>query len=139
MKHLVGSQYFFSSYDDFKPHDIDYVELRDDPRISTGFQIRFPDKDYFILRRKPKEQLIEDILNTKLPMLVGKFLIPEFNKEIGFTIEDLSRLKPIFDKLDPKHFYEAIIYQSYIENNAFILTDDQRLKAYECYKKYREL
>lgn len=46
-------------------------------------------------------------------------------------------LKRIRDKLDDKHLYEAIIFDSYIENNAFKLSNEQLLKAYDVYKKYR--
>ena len=138
MMHLMGSNFFFGCYEGFHSHDIDFIELTDDPSVKTLRIIRGQGEDYFFFKRKPKEQLIEDAL-ISLPMCAGKFLIPEFNEEIGFTVEDLPRLKPIFDRLDPKHSYEVIIYQSYIENNSFTLTDAQRLRAYECYKKYREL
>ena len=70
-------------------------------------------------------------------MVVGKFLIPEFNKKIGFTIDDLPKIKPLIDRLDEKHIYEKIIYESYLENNSFTLTEDQRLKAYKKYKETR--
>ena len=70
-------------------------------------------------------------------MVIGKFLVPEFCAEIGFTIEDLPRLEPLLAKLDEKHKYEEIIYNAYIENNAFVLTDEQRAAAYESYKVSR--
>ena len=70
-------------------------------------------------------------------MIVGKFLIPEFCEEIGMTIEDLPKLRPLIEKLDDGHKYEEIIFNSYIENGAFILTDEQRLKAYNSYKESR--
>jgi hypothetical protein len=69
---------------------------------------------------------------------VGKFLIPEFCKEIGFTIKDLPKLKPLIDKLDEKHKYEEIIYNAYLENGDFILTPDQRDLAYASYKETRK-
>lgn len=68
---------------------------------------------------------------------LGKFLVPEFNKEIGFTISHLKQLKPLVDKLDNKHLYEKVIYDSYILNNDFYLTEDQLMQAYNEYKKYR--
>ena len=81
--------------------------------------------------------MIQDALKQELPMVVRRFLIPPFNKAIDFTIEDLPRLKPLRDKLDDKHLYEKIIYESYLENNSFTLTEDQRLKAYKKYKETR--
>ena len=71
------------------------------------------------------------------PMNVGKFLNKEFAEYIGLDIKHLARLKPIFKKLDEKHLYEKVIFESYIKNNGFYLTEEQRLRAYEEYKKYR--
>lgn len=67
-----------------------------------------------------------------------KFLIPEFNEYINFTIDDLKSILHIFENMDSKHSYEKIIAESYIENNGFFLTDKQRRKAYAEYKKSRE-
>ena len=39
-------------------------------------------------------------------MMIGKFLVPEFCNEIGMTLEDLFKLKPLCEKLDDKHKYE---------------------------------
>ena len=69
-------------------------------------------------------------------MLVS-FLIPEFNKQISFTIEDLPKIKPLIDNLDEKHKYEEIIYNAYIENKSFTLTEEQRDAAYRRYKEAR--
>lgn len=70
-------------------------------------------------------------------MQIGKFLVPEFVQEIGFTIEHLKKLKPLAEKLDGRHKYEKVIYDAYIENGAFKLTEEQRSKAYEQYKLAR--
>ena len=48
-----------------------------------------------------------------------------------------EKLKPLLKKLNDTHKYEQIIYDSYIENQAFILTDEQRKKAYQSYKESR--
>ena len=70
-------------------------------------------------------------------MAVGKFLIPEFCREIGFTIEDLPKVRPLIDALDPRHRYEEIIYDSYMENGSFTLTEEQRMRAYKAYLEAR--
>ena len=70
-------------------------------------------------------------------MVIGKFLVPEFCDAIGFTIEDLPKLEVLVTRLDEKHLYEKIIYDSYIENNAFVLTDRQRDQAYKSYLESR--
>ncbi len=72
-------------------------------------------------------------------MQLGKFLVPGFVQEIGFTIEHLKALKPLAEKLDERHRYEKVIYDSYIENGSFELTEEQRSKAYEQYKLARGL
>ncbi len=58
-------------------------------------------------------------------MEIGKFLVPEFIKEFNLSIDDLKKLEPIVAKLDDKHKYEEVIFRSYLENNDFILTDEQ--------------
>lgn len=137
MRHIMGSRYFFKQYSDYHSHDIDMIELQDNCDYDRMIIIRGQGKDMFFFKRKPKNELIKDALKSELPMVVGKFLIPEFNEEIGFTIEDLPKVKELIDKLDDKHKYEEIIYNSYIKNNAFVLTEEQRLEAYKSYKRSR--
>lgn len=134
---LMGSNYFFKKYKDFKSHDIDYIDVIETNEFKEKRIIRGQGKDYIFLKRKPKEQLIQDALNSNLAMVVGKFLIPEFNKQIGFTIEDLLKVQPLIDRLDDKHLYEKIIYEAYLENKEFILTQEQRDAAYASYKESR--
>lgn len=59
-------------------------------------------------------------------MQVGKFLVPAVATELKLTIQDLKKLKPLITKLDVEHIYEEAIYEAYIENNGFFLTDEQR-------------
>ena len=134
---LIGSTYFFKSYQDFKSHDVDYIDIIDTNDFAEKRTIRGQGQDYILLKKKPKQQLIADALKSELAMVVGKFLIPEFNKRIGFTIEDLPQLQPLIDRLDKKHLYEKIIYEAYLANGDFILTQEQRDAAYESYKETR--
>lgn len=134
---IMGSTYFFKSYPDFKPHDIDKIDIIETNKFAEKQIIRGQGKDYIILKNKPKQQLIADALKSELALVVGKFLIPEFNRRIGFTIEDLPQLQPLIDKLDEKHLYEKIIYEAYLANGDFILTQEQRDAAYESYKETR--
>lgn len=135
---LMGSNYFFNQYNDFKVKDIDKIELVETTEFKDKRIIRGQGKDYFYLRKKPKEQLIKDALESDSAMVVGKFLIPEFNEQINFTIEDLPRLQPLIDRLDKKHKYEKIIYEAYLANNNFTLTQQQRDAAYVSYKEARD-
>lgn len=68
-------------------------------------------------------------------MEIGKFLVPEVVEYLGFTLDDLKRLQPIVEQLDSKHGYEKIIFDSYLENNGFYLTQEQRDNAYIEYRK----
>lgn len=137
-KFLMGSQYFFSCYEDFKSKDIDEIELVETDEFNYIRQITGKNKCIFQLKRlATKEEYINFALKSRLGMVVGKFLIPEFCESINFTIEDLPKLKSLIDKLDQKHRYEEIIFHSYIKNGSFTLTDDQRNKAYKSYKESR--
>lgn len=135
---LMGSNYFFNQYNDFKTKDIDKIELVETTEFKDKRIIRGQGKDYFYLRKKPKEQLIKDALNSESALVIGKFLIPEFNEQIGFGIEDLPKLQPLINKLDIKHKYEKIIYEAYLENHGFTLTQRQRDAAYASYKEARD-
>lgn len=136
---LIGSTYFFKDYEDFHSKDKDYINIVDEGinfqwvrQISMGYKCTFD------IVRHTKEELIEYALNNPGPaMQVGKFLIPEFNQEFGITVDDIKQLKPLIDNLDDKHKYEEIIYNAYIENNDFTLTDEQRQAAYDSYKESR--
>lgn len=134
---LIGSTVFFSSFDDFKSKDKDYILLVDNP---DGFNfVRQTSGSYclFEWKKMSADEFVDYTLTKGPAMQLGKFLVPEFVTAIGFTIEHLKRLSPLVEKLDSKHAYEKIIYDSYIENNAFTLTADQLNAAYLKYKEVR--
>lgn len=137
----IGSTYFFSCYPDFKPSDTDELEFEEHPTMYKNMmQLRARDKTkcHFWWRKMTADEFVEYTLSSKLPMEMGKFLVPEVCDYLGFTLEHLKKLKPVTELLDDRHKYEKIIFDSYIENNDFYLTDEQRLNAYEEYKKERE-
>ena len=86
-----------------------------------------------------KDEFLEYELEhcKKAKMAVGKLLVPELVKYMNITIGDLKKFKFAIDEIQEKHSYEKIIYDAYIKNNDFILTYEQRDKAYQEYKKYR--
>lgn len=134
----MGSQYFFSCYDDFTSKDIDEIQIIETNKFSHMRQLTGQGKCLFQLKKYSSfEEYINWDVRSNLGMVIGKYLIPEFCNEIGFTIEDLPKVKSLINKLDDKHKYEEIIYNSYIENGSFTLTDEQREKAYKSYKKNR--
>lgn len=137
-KILIGSQYFFSCYDDFNSKDVDELSIIDTNEFRHIKQITGCGKCMFYMKKhQSKEEYIDWALKSQLGMVVGKFLVPEFCEAIGFTIEDLPRMQTLIDKLDDKHQYEKIIFNSYIENGDFTLTEEQRDLAYQSYKMTR--
>ena len=138
MKILIGSKYFFSCYPDFKSKDIDELEIIETTEFSQMRQITGQGKCLFQMKKHTsKEDYIEWAIKSNIGMVIGKFLVPEFCNQIGFTVEDLPRLKVLINRLDDLHKYEEIIYNSYLENGSFTLTDEQRDKAYAEYRKGR--
>lgn len=134
----MGSSYFFSEYEDYVQKDYDDLCIMD-KFIFPGnvMNMKLKGKDVFFFRNMDKQGFINDVLDSKVYMKAGKFLIPEFNEYIGFTIEDLKSILYVFDQMDEKHSYEKIIAEAYIENDKFILKKRQRNKAYKEYKKTR--
>ena len=137
-KILMGSQYFFSKYTDFKSKDIDEIEIIESTDFKYMRQLTGQNRCLFQLTKQAStKDYINYALHSDLGMVIGKFLIPEFCEAICFTVNDLPRLRPLIDKLDDKHKYEEIIFNSYIENGSFTLTDEQRERAYKSYKESR--
>lgn len=131
----VGSQVFFSDFDNYTSKDKDILHILDYPIFGESIQVmRHNNKDEFLMYNFGKDKLIE---LTKDPMQVGKFLVPEFAKYIGLHIQDLQKLKPILNKIDDKHSYQKLIYKYYLINNDFVLTEEQLNEAYKIYKKFR--
>ena len=138
-KFLTGSSAFFSCLADFQPKDKDWIVLDDAPKGYKHYrQTSTPGKCVFEWRAASADELIAYALDHPMPaMQMIKFLTPDFAAHIGLTIGQLQRLKPLVDALDPKHRYASIIYESYIENGNFTLTDSQLDAAYRCYREAR--
>ena len=57
----------------------------------------------------------------------------------GLDFSELHKLALLFEKIDEKHTYEKVIFDSYMENNSYNLTQEQLDLAYLEYKKARGL
>ena len=137
-KFLIGSKYFFQDYPDFESKDIDELELIHTNEFAQMRQLTGQGRCLFQMKIHPcKEDYIQWALQSPTGMVVGKFLVPEFCAAIGFVINDLPQLLPLIERLDDKHRYEEIIFNSYLKNGSFTLTQDQRNRAYESYKTSR--
>ena len=135
---LGGSYYFFNGYPDYIVRDYDKLVLVEGLPAPI-LKMRRDNEDVIFIKKSSPEEMISECLKPNVPpMRCGKFLIPEFNEKIGFTIEHLLKLKPVFARMDDKHKYEKIIFNAYIKNNSFTLTKAQRDRAYREYKKCRE-
>lgn len=141
MRYLTGSKAFFGIFDDYNSKDIDYVEIVNDGdfRISKRLFDEKEKADIFVYKKVDKDTMLNYFLEHKSPMSVCMFLTPDIYKEFGISIEDLQKLKPLMYRkdLDEKHHYIKMIFDFYLENNSFTLTDEQRLAAYNDYKKSR--
>lgn len=132
---------FFSQYTDFVPKDEDVLIIDDDPkeyRVMRQTRLK-KGKCVFEWRSMGADEWVAyQLSHMETPMEFGKFLVPEVAEHIGITIEHLRRLEPVAETLDERHSYERIIYESYISNGSFALTQAQRDAAYEEYKKARQ-
>ena len=134
----IGSSIFFDSYSDYTQKDIDILAITDLPLFGKPMMnMKLKDKDIFFMCIEDNSVMLDKTLESGVNMRAGKFLSPEFAEYIGLTIEELKKLKPMFDDIDEKHMYEKVIFDSYIKNNGFFLTNEQRLMAYEEYKRKR--
>ena len=136
----IGSKPFFSTIDGYVSKDIDKLHIMDTWKyLNTNvLRAKIGEKDNFFFKNMSKDEFIQDALDSKTPMRVGKFLVKDFAEYLGMNIEDLKRCEPLINELDNKHLYEKIIYESYIKNGDWTLTDKQLQKAYNTYKKYRK-
>lgn len=131
----TGSSIFFSHFKDFKPHDYDELGILDKPLFGEKIlRLTKDGKDTFLMFNYGKEKLIE---LCNVPMAICKFLSPEFAEYIDLTIDDLKKLNELSTRMDDKHYYLKMIYDFYIENNGFYLTDEQLNLAYQEYKSKR--
>lgn len=139
-KFLVGSRAFFDGVDGFNPKDSDWLYIMDDFGTVKAEQLRFRlgGCDRILSRNFSKQEYIENTLRHDTEMLMGKFFVPEFAEYIGLEVHELSLFEKYLYTLDDRHKYYKIIYESYIENGCFELTDEQRMLAYAEYVRYRK-
>ena len=138
-KFIVGSTCFFNGLNGFASKDIDELWIVDEWHLNgKSFLLKTNKMDIILYPSQSKEEFIENDLENGDMIKLGKYLSPKFISYIGMEMDDLKKLKPLYDKLDAKHSYQKVIFDSYIENNGFYLTDGQLSKAYEIYKKCRK-
>ena len=142
-KIVIGSYPFFHTYSDYHSHDKDYIVFDNDSVKSNRFMnVRlFKEKtDTYYFKDLPKEEFLKQELERikNIPMAINKFLVPEVCRYKGIKLQDLKPFEHLFEKMDDKHKYLGVIYQFYLQNGDFVLTQEQRDAAYHEYKKYRK-
>lgn len=138
---LIGSRAIFSGYKDFDDitTDYDYLIIEDAPE---GYDIESDDKGdgvnhYIRWRNMAKEDLLDYHRGCYKGTFIQKFLVPEYAEYLNLTIDELKSIGHLVNFLDKYHTYEKIVYESYVENNGFFMTDEQKERAYQEYKKVR--
>lgn len=134
---LVGSTYFFHSFPDFKSKDIDQVRFVENVTFTVR-QTSGPTSCLFEWKVMTPDEYVEYHLRSKLSMSVGKWLVKGVCKQVGFTLEHLEKLRPVFERIDSRHTYEKIIFDYIIQNQSWELTQEQLEEAYEEYKRTRQ-
>lgn len=136
---LCGSNVFFKDIKGFYPHDTDWVMIDETLDIKDKYIIRYrPGADYFVYSKLTREEFLNIMKNDYgSPLKLCVVILPEIIKLYKINIDHLKSLKSKRDQLPEKYEYLGIIYDSYIENNDFYLTDEQLMKSYEKYKQYR--
>lgn len=137
----MGSEVFFGAIEGFTSKDSDWLCLvNGHVGGDKAMRVKIRHDDIVMYRHDyTKDDFINEVLKCGIAMKVGKFLVPEFASHYGVTIDDISVFGDIMETIDEKHEYERIIYDAYLENGAFTLTDEQRLTAYESYKAARKM
>lgn len=140
-RYIVGSKYFFDKYPDYESKDTDYLIIEDPPFMPYKHMmvIRGQGTDEFRYKPKSADEFIDYTLELDVPMVIGKFLIKEFCEDWGITIDHLKKLKNMAEKMDDKHEYVKYIYNVFVDNNRFELTQEERDKAYSIYKRSKNL
>lgn len=136
---ITGSKAFFEGMKGFVPSDTDKL-IYFNKQNKNNFSVRKNKETIFYVNENlGKQGIKENILKGTNYNSLCQFLVPDVIEYLKVTIDDIKELQEYYHKCDYKHQYLAIICDSYIENNSFTLTDEQRLKAYNLYRTTRGL
>ena len=137
----IGSRAFFENLPDYKEHDCDVLMVLDkwpSEIADTRFSCRATKCDAFFMKQMTKEEYIAETLETEDTKRVFYYMVPEFAQFVGLTIDDLKLVEPVVRKLEnTRHKWYINVYEAYVANNGFFLTDEQREVAYKVFKSTR--
>lgn len=139
---VIGSTYFFKEIDGFKTKDTDHFVITNNP-INKNIlisNVKLGNDDLIIVSQETSVEQLFDYSKNGNALTCGKWLIPEICEYYSVSFDDVKReLGYRFKQMDDLRKYEECIYNSYCENDSMTLTDEQRMKAFEIYKKYRTI
>lgn len=137
MRYQTGSKYFFGAIPGYVGHDNDFAEFVDDASARV-YRLKEADCEVFVMKRLPLEDIISfDLIGGM--SCICKYLVPEIAAEMGFTVDMLPQVLPMRQRLRPRYAYLGVIYDAYVANGSFTLTEAQRAEAYRVYKEARGL
>ena len=150
----AGSAVFFDNYDDYNPHDYDYLIMTKIDKLHNPIQMCYKYLvdifEYFYLENWTKDDIIQDIINhSKDTLYLNKHLIVNLlNKDIltyfNISYSDFEKyIDSIKTIINEKNFslrnaYYIKILNYYIINKSFNLTQEQLDDCYLTYKQYRK-
>lgn len=135
-KILVGSVSFFKGIEGFKSAD-NYIQIIDKPKKNSSKWWSKRGENTFEWVKHDKEELLKKLASTGVIKKIAAILTPELSAFFNITIDDIKNLEHIWNRCEGKNAYYKYIANTYIENNGFFLSDAQKSKAYEIYKKAR--
>lgn len=143
---IVGSRYFFNDVDTDRDIDIIVILSKDTSSSSmldvknevyTKFQSYKKIDILYVSEKISLDDLLKIAESRNICILrICTCLVPEIAEYLNLKISDLPKIKNYVYKLkeiNKKWKYYELIYESYIENNSFTLTEEQRQKAKEIY------
>lgn len=137
----IGSRAFFGNMPDYKEGDCDVLLVLDkwpEEFKKTIFSCGVTKCDTFFMKQMTKEEYIAETIETEDIKRVFYYMVPEFVQFIGLTIDDIKRVEPVVRKLEnTRHKWYINVYESYIANGGFYLSDEQREAAYDVFKRTR--
>ena len=136
----MGSSYFFSSLPGYTVKDEDELILMTEwiPEDINVMHLMDGKRDLILVKEMTKKEYIQDAINSGVPMRAGKFLCREFAIYIGLNLKELETLRQVFENMDDKHRYQKVIFEAYISNGGWWLTDEQLNNAYTEYLRARQ-
>lgn len=135
---ITGSRTFFEGMEGFMPHDADYLEIDPDLQVAGTQYKPSPGVDVYRWKFSTFGEFYDFFKIHRHPnMRLCLFLSRDVARFLGMDFEDLKKVAFLKEGMDKRHMYLVSIYDFYMENGGWFLTERQRDEAYEIYKRER--